>query len=70
MKNQIKLQKGTLDSQSQTIQNMKMFVDFFQPEKISEYVRMREVTFEDRKNKEIEKIKKILKNITIISMPF
>jgi hypothetical protein len=57
LRNQIKLQKDTLDSQSKTIQNMKMFVDIFQPEKIHEYVKMREVTFEDTKNKEIEKIK-------------
>lgn len=56
LKNQIKLQKDTLESQNKTIQNMKMFVDIFQPEKIHEYVNMRERTFEDTKNKEIERI--------------
>jgi hypothetical protein len=57
LKGQIKSQRDILDSQNETIKNMKMFVDIFQPEKIHEFVKMREVTFEDKRNKDIEKIK-------------
>ena len=34
-----------------------MHVEIFQPDKIHEFVKMRETTFEDKKNKEIDKMK-------------
>ena len=57
LREKIKSQKEILDSQNDIIKSMKMFVDIYQPEKIHEFVKMREPTFEDRKNKDIEKIK-------------
>jgi hypothetical protein len=51
LKGQIKSQKEILGSQNEMIKSMKMFVDMFQPEKIHEYVKMREVTFEDKRIK-------------------
>ena len=53
---QIRSQRGLLDAQSKTIESMKMYVDIFEPQKLHEFVNMREITFEDKKNKEIEKI--------------
>lgn len=49
--------KGQIKSQNKTIENLKLHVEIFQPDKIHEFVKMREITFEDTKNKEIEKIK-------------
>ena len=57
LKGQIKSQKDILDSQNETIKSMKIYVDIFQPEKIHEFVKMREMTFEDKRNKEIEIIR-------------
>jgi hypothetical protein len=57
LEGQIKTQKDILDSQNKTIENLKMHVEIFQPDKIHEFVKMRETTFEDKKNKEIDKIK-------------
>jgi len=48
LRGQIKSQKGILDSQNEMIKSMKMFVDILQPEKIHEFVKIREMTFEDR----------------------
>ena len=75
LRNQINLQKDALDSQSKIIQNMKIFVDIFQPEKIHEFMKMREITFEDIKNKEIEKVrsemeKKLKKRTDVIEFAF
>ena len=57
LEGQIKTQKDLLDSQNKTIENLKMHVEIFQPDKIHEFVKMRETTFEDKKAKEIDKIK-------------
>ncbi len=57
LQKQIKSQKDTLDSQNKAFENLKMLVDIFQPEKVREFVKMRELTFEDKKNKELEEIK-------------
>lgn len=57
LREKIKSQKEILDSQNDIIKSMKMFVDIYEPEKIKEFVKMREQTFEDQKNKDIEKMK-------------
>jgi len=57
LKRQIEAQRDILDSQAKTMENIKMYVDIFQPEKIREFVMMRESTFEDIKNNEIDNIK-------------
>ncbi len=53
----IKTLKVQLDSQNKAIVNLKMHVDIFEPEKVKEFVNMRETTFKDKKEKEIDKIK-------------
>lgn len=57
LERQIKTQKDILDSQNKSIENLKMHVEIFQPDKVNEFVKMRETTFEDKKSKEIDKIK-------------
>ena len=57
LERQIKTQKDILDSQNKSIENLKMHVEIFQPDKIHEFVKMRETTFKDKKEKEIDKIK-------------
>jgi uncharacterized membrane-anchored protein YhcB (DUF1043 family) len=57
LERQIKTQKDILDSQNKSIENLKMHVEIFQPDKIHEFVKMRETTFEDKKAKEIDKIR-------------
>lgn len=44
LRGQIKSQKGILESQNEIIKSMKLFVDIYEPDKIKEYVKMREQT--------------------------
>lgn len=53
----IKALKGQIETHNKTIENLKMHVEIFQPDKIHEFVKMRETTFKDKKKKEIDKIK-------------
>lgn len=50
-------QRYSIKSLKEQIKAQKDIVEIFQPDKIQEFVKMRETTFEDKKDKEIAKIK-------------
>ena len=56
LKTQVEAQQSLLSTQNKAIESLKMYVEIFNPEKIKEFVKMRETTFDDFKNKEINRV--------------